>query len=98
VKLHSVRFSFKLLNTFFSKLFTKQLIYVFSTRCDRIAVKLGVGLFQLPYHFNRTGVRVLAMCPGVTDTPLISEAHHRQLLEEWGQECGSELDKLTKQK
>lgn len=38
------------------------------------------------------------MCPGVTDTPLISEAHLRQLLGEWGEECGRELDELTKQK
>ncbi|PSN50763.1 hypothetical protein C0J52_05936 [Blattella germanica] len=34
--------------------------------------------FGMPFHFDRTGVRVLTMCPGVTDTPLISEAHHRQ--------------------
>jgi short-subunit dehydrogenase len=55
-------------------------------------------LFQLPYHFDRTGVKVLVMCPGVTDTPLISEAHLRQLLGEWGEECGRELDELPKQK
>jgi NAD(P)-dependent dehydrogenase (short-subunit alcohol dehydrogenase family) len=52
----------------------------------------------LPYHFDRTGVRVMAMCPGVTDTPLISEAHHRQLQAEWGEEAGRELDELQKQK
>jgi len=23
----------------------------------------------MPLHFNRTGVRVVAMCPGPTDTP-----------------------------
>ncbi|PNF31053.1 15-hydroxyprostaglandin dehydrogenase [NAD(+)] [Cryptotermes secundus] len=54
--------------------------------------------FGLPYHLDRTGVRVLAMCPGVTDTPLISEAHLRQLMGEWGEECGRELDELPKQK
>jgi len=54
--------------------------------------------FGLPYHFDRTGVRVMAMCPGVTDTPLISEAHRRQLREDWGDEAGRELDELPKQK
>ncbi|XP_069687826.1 15-hydroxyprostaglandin dehydrogenase [NAD(+)]-like [Periplaneta americana] len=55
--------------------------------------------FGLPYHFDRTGVRVIAMCPGVTDTPLISEAHHRQhtSMGDWGDECGRELDSLPKQ-
>jgi NAD(P)-dependent dehydrogenase (short-subunit alcohol dehydrogenase family) len=52
----------------------------------------------MPYHYDRTGVRVVAMCPGVTDTPLISEAHHRQLRDDWGDEAGRELDELSKQK
>jgi len=60
--------------------------------------RTAVWLFQLPYHFDRTGVRVIAMCPGVTDTPLISEAHRRQLREDWGDEAGRELDELPKQK
>lgn len=36
-----------------------------------------VGLdrsFGTPYFYNLTGIRFLTMCPGVTDTPLISEA------------------------
>lgn len=32
-----------------------------------------------PFYFNRTGIKVLTMCPGVTDTPLISEAGSRAL-------------------
>jgi len=53
----------------------------------------------LPYHFDRTGVRVMAICPGVTDTPLISEAPRRRLLrEEWGEELERDLEKLFKQK
>ncbi|KDR14911.1 15-hydroxyprostaglandin dehydrogenase [NAD(+)]-like [Zootermopsis nevadensis] len=52
----------------------------------------------LPYHFDRTGVRVVAICPGVTDTNLISEAHKRQLSGEWGRECGREVDELPKQR
>lgn len=27
-----------------------------------------------PYFYNLTGIKFLTMCPGVTDTPLISEA------------------------
>jgi hypothetical protein len=61
-------------------------------------VKIVEGLFQLPYHFDRTGVRVLAMCPGATDTLLASEAHHRQLFGEWGKECRREIDEFPKQK
>jgi hypothetical protein len=60
--------------------------------------RTAVSLFQLPFHFDRTDVRVMAMCPGVTDTALISEAHHRQLQEDWGAEAGRELDELMKQK
>ena len=60
--------------------------------------RIATWLFQMPYHYDRTGVRVIAMCPGVTDTPLISEAHHRQLRDDWGDEAGRELDELPKQK
>jgi len=28
-------------------------------------------MFQMPLHFNRTGVRVVAMCPGLTATPIV---------------------------
>lgn len=35
--------------------------------------------FGTPLFFNRTGIKVLTMCPGVTDTPLISEAGKRVL-------------------
>lgn len=41
-----------------------------------------VGLdrsFGTPFYFNRTGIKVVTMCPGVTDTPLISEAGSRVL-------------------
>jgi NAD(P)-dependent dehydrogenase (short-subunit alcohol dehydrogenase family) len=60
--------------------------------------RTAVWLFQLPYHFDRTGVRVMTICPGVTDTALISEAHRRMLREEWGVEIKKDIDKLFKQK
>ena len=40
----------------------------------------------------------MAMCPGVTDTTLISEAPRRLLREEWVDEFKRETDKLPKQK
>ncbi|KAF4514137.1 UNVERIFIED_CONTAM: hypothetical protein B566_EDAN019194 [Ephemera danica] len=51
-----------------------------------------------PFHFDRTGVRVVTMCPGVTDTSLISEAHNRQLNAEWNKRCGDDLAALPAQK
>ncbi|KAF4526585.1 hypothetical protein B566_EDAN015697 [Ephemera danica] len=60
-----------------------------------------VGLstsFGDPFHFDRTGVRVVTMCPGVTDTSLISEAHNRQLNAEWNKRCGDDLAALPAQK
>jgi len=52
----------------------------------------------LPYHFDRTGVRVMAICPGVTDTTLISEAPRRMLRDEWGVEVKRVCDEFPKQK
>lgn len=36
-----------------------------------------VGLtrsFGTPFYYSRTGIKFFTICPGVTDTPLISEA------------------------
>ena len=38
------------------------------------------------------------MCPGVTDTALISEAPGRMLREEWADEVKRGVDELPKQK
>jgi hypothetical protein len=40
----------------------------------------------------------MAMCPGVTDTALVSEALRRQLLKEWGNELKKGADELPQQK
>jgi hypothetical protein len=50
----------------------------------------------LPYHFDRTGVKVKAMCPGVTDITIISEAPRHLFREEWGDEFKREVDELPK--
>jgi len=52
----------------------------------------------LPYHFDRTGVRVMAMCPGLTDTTLTSEVPRRLLREEWGDDVKRDFDEVFKQK
>jgi len=40
----------------------------------------------------------MAMCPGATDTALLSEAPRGVLREEWGEELKRDLDKIPKQK
>lgn len=53
-----------------------------------------------PYHFDRTGVKIVTMCPGVTDTPLISEANKYALTTfatDIGQQLAKELGSLPPQ-
>lgn len=60
-----------------------------------------VGLnrsFGTPHHFNKTGVKILTMCPGVTDTPLISEAGKRILSNDLSSVVEQELAKFPSQK
>lgn len=33
----------------------------------------------MPYHYNKTGVRILTMCPGLTQTEMIEKAPERML-------------------
>jgi hypothetical protein len=40
----------------------------------------------------------MAMCPGVTDTNLVSEGPRRMMREEWGDEVKRDIDTLSKQK
>lgn len=61
-----------------------------------------VGLdrsFGSPLFFDKTGVKVLTMCPGVTDTPLISEVGHKPLpgFEEFGKVLDGQLGSLPAQ-
>ncbi|XP_063920664.1 15-hydroxyprostaglandin dehydrogenase [NAD(+)]-like [Zophobas morio] len=49
-------------------------------------------------HYNRTKVRVLTMCPGVTDTPLISEMSGRNLGAPYQQILESQITALPSQK
>lgn len=53
--------------------------------------------WALPYHYNKTGVRMLVMCPGVTNTDLISGSGTRQLTEDISSECFRELSSLPAQ-
>ncbi|XP_047121784.1 15-hydroxyprostaglandin dehydrogenase [NAD(+)]-like [Schistocerca piceifrons] len=59
-----------------------------------------VGLvrsFGMPYHWERTGVRVMALCPGVTETPLVAGAGGPQM-SSMGQLAAQELAELPQQK
>ena len=60
--------------------------------------RTAVWLFQLPYNLDRTGVRVMVMCPGVTDTALIADSFGRLLREEWADFLKMDLGQLFKQK
>ncbi|XP_019866920.1 15-hydroxyprostaglandin dehydrogenase [NAD(+)] [Aethina tumida] len=62
-----------------------------------------VGLdrsFGTPYFWNLTGIKFLTMCPGVTATPLISEAGHFALdgYPKLGETLANELGSLPAQK
>jgi len=58
----------------------------------------AVLLFQLPYHFDITGVRVMALCPGLTDSAIFNELPRRLLREEWSDVLKSAIDKYRMQK
>ncbi|XP_063920665.1 15-hydroxyprostaglandin dehydrogenase [NAD(+)]-like [Zophobas morio] len=49
-------------------------------------------------HYNRTKVKVLAMCPGVTDTPLLSELSEKTLGAPYVQIMEAQLVGLPSQK
>ncbi|XP_068084021.1 15-hydroxyprostaglandin dehydrogenase [NAD(+)] [Anabrus simplex] len=53
--------------------------------------------YGMPFHFNRTGVRVLAVCPGVTDTPLLATARSLATSNSMVAERLKILDKLPHQ-
>ncbi|CAH2010513.1 unnamed protein product [Acanthoscelides obtectus] len=49
-------------------------IEIFKIHMQTHFVLLGRS-FGSPYFYDLTGIRFLTMCPGVTDTPLISDAN-----------------------
>ncbi|XP_046751399.1 15-hydroxyprostaglandin dehydrogenase [NAD(+)]-like [Diprion similis] len=53
--------------------------------------------FGHPYHYDRSGVRVLTMCPGATETQLITEAGGRMLDIVEKQELFDLLDSIPSQ-
>lgn len=53
-----------------------------------------------PWHWNRTGVKVICLCPGITDTLLVAEAGQAALTtlgSDVGQELVRELGALPAQ-
>lgn len=63
----------------------------------------AVGLCRslgTPLHWNRTGVKVMCLNPGITDTPLVNEAAQGALTllgADIGQELVKELGAFTSQ-
>ncbi|XP_067004659.1 15-hydroxyprostaglandin dehydrogenase [NAD(+)] [Anabrus simplex] len=39
--------------------------------------------FGMPFHYTRTGVRVVTLCPGVTSTPFLASFHTRLMSPSW---------------
>ncbi|KAL1128946.1 hypothetical protein AAG570_013480, partial [Ranatra chinensis] len=66
------------------------------------ATKHGViGLtksFGDPRHFSETGVRVTAVCPGVTDTVMIHDSQDTMYTKEWGKQAAAALLAMPMQK
>lgn len=54
----------------------------------------------MPYHYSRTGVKVLTLCPGITDTPHLKEASQNaitSLAPDIGELLAKELQQLPSQ-
>ncbi|PSN50762.1 hypothetical protein C0J52_05935 [Blattella germanica] len=53
---------------------------------------LGIARnFGADFHYNRTCIRVVTICPGVTTTELFSSVAGNQYNEEWGKEAERDL-------
>ncbi|XP_068084020.1 alcohol dehydrogenase 2 [Anabrus simplex] len=65
--------------------------------CTKHAVIGITRCFGADFHQSRTGIRVCSLCPGVTVTELVTNAHGRQYNDEWGKEATRELNSLPKQ-
>lgn len=52
----------------------------------------------MPFNYEMSGIRVLTMCPGVTITPLITEAHTLATTADNAAQVRKELDILPSQK
>lgn len=49
-------------------------------------------------HIHRTGVKVFALCPGLTETKLLSEAPAKAINDRFAQEYADEIEGSTAQK
>ncbi|XP_077284437.1 uncharacterized protein LOC143909985 [Arctopsyche grandis] len=54
--------------------------------------------FSLPFHYAKTGVRMITMCPGITYTKIISGACKKMLNEDMGREWLKQLTTTSTQK
>ncbi|XP_067003626.2 15-hydroxyprostaglandin dehydrogenase [NAD(+)] [Anabrus simplex] len=56
-------------------------------------IALGRGLGQ-SFHHDRNGVRVITLCPGTTDTPLMRTCHKNVMDPNWQQILKDSIEKL----
>nr|CAD7204645.1 unnamed protein product [Timema douglasi] len=59
---------------------------------------LRCDVLQEPVHYDKTGVRVLTVCPGATKTELLTESPKRQMDNELGEQLSKKIETLIAQK
>ncbi|XP_069687824.1 15-hydroxyprostaglandin dehydrogenase [NAD(+)]-like [Periplaneta americana] len=64
---------------------------------SKYAVIGTVKNFGDKFHYDRTNIRVVAVCPGVTGTDLVHGAEDRQYTPEWGKHAYQQLQSLPAQ-
>ncbi|GLH16545.1 hypothetical protein R5R35_005760 [Gryllus longicercus] len=65
--------------------------------CTKHAVIGITKALGAEFHYKRTCIRVCSICPGVTNTELVTGAKGRQYMGEWGEETARQLSQLPQQ-
>uniref|UniRef100_R4FL90 Putative 15-hydroxyprostaglandin dehydrogenase n=1 Tax=Rhodnius prolixus TaxID=13249 RepID=R4FL90_RHOPR len=65
--------------------------------CSKHAVVGFTKSLGSPVHFEKNNVRIIALCPGVTETVLVNESGDKQLTDEWGKKTIEALKSLPYQ-
>ncbi|XP_073976751.1 15-hydroxyprostaglandin dehydrogenase [NAD(+)]-like isoform X2 [Rhodnius prolixus] len=65
--------------------------------CSKHAVVGFTKALGAPVHFKKNNVRIIALCPGVTETVLVNESGDKQLTDDWGKKTIEALKSLPVQ-